>query len=321
MKIEKVAIVGAGTIGRGWIPLFARAGLRVSVHDTCSDNRDAALAAAKQTLHDLAGFGLVDDPEAVFRLIEPVSSLEAVLDGAQYAQESAPEQVPVQRDILARIDAIADPHAIVSTSCSSLDPIEIFERVGRPERCIVVHPFNPPHLLPLLELLPGPGTSAQTLAATYDFMRLLGQSPVILRKFVPGYVVNRLQAAVVNEAMNLVGQGVISPTDLDMCMTESLGRRWAFIGPFETMDLNADTGIEGYAERYGKSYVELGADMVSDRPWSKEAVSAVVAARRDLVPLEGLGDRRTWRDRQLMQMLVSPLRTHEQSAVVAEYQV
>jgi L-gulonate 3-dehydrogenase len=312
MNINKVAVIGAGTIGRGWVPLFARAGMQVSVYDTLPGNRDAALEAAKHTLQHLSSLGTASstpsDPHAALDLIHPVDSLQAALEGAQFVQESAPEDVALKREVLGQIDFFAAPDAIISTSCSSLDPSKIFASVTLPERCIVAHPFNPPHLLPLVELLVGPQTSETTLEATYALMKRLGQSPVILRKFVPGYVVNRLQAALINEAISLVGQGVIGPSDLDLCVTESLGRRWAFMGPFETMDLNADDGVQGYARRFRDGYAEIGADLDSDQPWSDQALSAIIASRRAELPLENLKARREWRDRLLLKMLAVPLR-------------
>ena len=311
--IERAAIVGVGTIGRGWATLFAKAGFEVTLFDDAPESLARARESIRTTLDDLAGFGLIDDPPAVLARIHPKLSLVEALAGACFVQESVPEDLKVKQAVLESLDRLADPSAIVSSSCSSLLPVDIFEQVINRGRCIVAHPFNPPHLMPLVELLPGPETSERTLEATRALMVRLGQSPVVLRKAVPGYVANRLQAAVINEAMNLVAQGVISPSDLDLCMTESLGRRWAFLGPFETMDLNADAGVEGYALRFRDAYREVGEDLGCATPWSDSAIAAVVSARRAQIPIEELRARQEWRDRRLMQMLATPLRPRDKS--------
>jgi 3-hydroxyacyl-CoA dehydrogenase len=305
---ECVAIVGVGTIGRGWAALFAKAGFEVKLFDDAPEALARARDAIRVTLEDLAGFGLVADPRATLARVHPAESLGEALAGSLYVQESVPERLAIKQKVLESLDRCADPAAIVASSCSSLMPADIFSRVANPGRCIVAHPFNPPHLMPLVELLPGPKTSDKTLEATHALMTRLGQSPVVLRKALPGYVANRLQAAVVNEAMNLVGQGVISPADLDLCMTESLGRRWAFLGPFETMDLNADAGVEGYASRFRDGYLEIGEDLGCAAPWRDSAIAAVVSDRRAQVPIGKLRARQEWRDRRLMEMLAMPLK-------------
>ncbi|MDT9600348.1 3-hydroxyacyl-CoA dehydrogenase [Sphingosinicella rhizophila] len=307
MRINRAAIIGSGTIGRGWIPLFARAGIEVRVHDIDPASVETAIAAAAATLRDLQAFGLVEDADRAIELIRPAASLAGALEGAEFIQESVPEKVATKRAVLAQLDGAAEAEAIVSSSCSSLDPAEIFEGVANPRRCIVTHPFNPPHLMPLVEVLPGPGTDEEVVTRTSALMKELGQVPVVIRKFVFGYVANRLQAAVLDEAMSLVGDGVISPADLDLCITQALGRRWAFMGPFETADLNADEGVAGYSARYRESYEAIGADLGVARPWGEDALRQVIAARRRIVPLEGLQEKREWRDLLLMEMIANPI--------------
>lgn len=300
---RKVALVGVGTIGRGWAALFAKADFEVALYDPDPESIALALEGIRTTLEELSRFGLLADPLTAWRRLRPAASVAEALEGVGYVQESVPEDVDLKRRTLAELDRLAAPEAIISSSCSSLLPVEIFREVAAPGRCLIAHPFNPPHLLPLVELLVGPQTSEATLARTSALMSQLGQTPVVLRKPVPGYVVNRLQAAVVNEAMHLVAQGVISPGDLDLCMTASLGRRWSFLGPFETMDLNADDGVAGYAQRFGASYHDIGADLGVAQPWAEDAIKAVIRARRAEIPLEGLQARREWRDRRLMRLL------------------
>lgn len=304
MSLGKAAIVGVGTIGRGWALLYAKAGYRVSLFDPSVAAMDAALGAIATSLDDMAAFGLVRGRDKIMARISIASTLRDAVADAEIIQESAPESLDAKREAIAEIGREAAPLSIIASSCSSLLPADIFQDAAGPDRCIVAHPFNPPHLVPLVELLAGPATSDETIERTRAIMLQLDQAPIILRKPVPGYVANRLQAAVINESMHLVANGVISPDDLDLCMTESLGRRWAFLGPFATMDLNADDGVAGYARRFREAYQELGRDLGVAEPWEETAIAAVTEACRARTPMLDLRSKREWRDRQLMWSLV-----------------
>jgi 3-hydroxyacyl-CoA dehydrogenase len=303
VEIESlIALVGLGTIGRGWAVLFAKAGFAVTAFDISPAAMSEARADVTSTLEQLAAQGMLDSAAAAAARIEWVSSLEAAVTGAALVQESVPERLELKRAVLAQLDRVAPAAAIIASSCSSLLPTDLFGELPGQERCLIAHPFNPPYLIPLVELLPGRRTGSNTLLAMRKLMLQLGQSPVIIQRAVPGYVANRLQAAVVNEAMHLVGEGVISPEDLDRCMTQGLGRRWAFLGPFETMDLNAEGGIATYACNFRQGYAEIGRDLHSGAPWSDEAIAAVVRSRRDRLDLQSLKARREWRDQRLLRM-------------------
>jgi 3-hydroxyacyl-CoA dehydrogenase len=304
MGFGKAAIVGVGTIGRGWALLYAKAGYSVSLFDPDIAAMNASLGAIATSLDDMAAFGLVRGRDKIMARITIAPCLRDAVADAGIIQESAPESLDAKREAIAEIGRDASSTAIIASSCSSLLPADIFEGAAGPERCIVAHPFNPPHLVPLVELLAGPATSEETIERTRDIMLQLDQAPIILRKPVPGYVANRLQAAVINESMHLVASGVISPDDLDLCMTESLGRRWSFLGPFATMDLNADDGVEGYARRFREAYEELGRDLGVAAPWDDAAIAAVTEACRARTPMQDLRSKREWRDRQLMWSLV-----------------
>ncbi|MCC5868837.1 MAG: 3-hydroxyacyl-CoA dehydrogenase, partial [Gammaproteobacteria bacterium] len=161
------------------------------------------------------------------------------------------------------------------------------------------HPFHPAYLMPLVELVPSEWTSETVIERARAFHSSLGQVPVVVRKEVDGYVGNRLQAAVVNEAMFLVGQGVISPADLDATLRWGLGLRWALMGPFETMDLNADNGIGEYMTKFGHVYQAMGAALGVQETWTRDAIAKVAESRRAEVPTQDLPARRRWRDRML----------------------
>lgn len=308
MENSHAAIIGMGAIGRGWAILFAKAGFQVRAFDRDPGAVGRSLDRIGKALEELAGNGLVEDADCVLASIEPVESVEAAVDGAFYIQENVPERIETKQLVLKLIDSLAAPDAIVSSSSSSLAPDDLYRDVGRPERCLVAHPFNPPHLMALVELLPNAHTSEAVLEAALALLRRLGQTPVVIRKAVAGYVANRLQVAVVNEAMYLVGEGVISPADLDLCMTEGLGRRWSFLGPFATMDLNADGGFAAYVRNFRHAYEELGRDLKVSLPWTEEAVAEVTSSLRRRFPAAQVQQHAQWRDRLLMQIAAHPIR-------------
>lgn len=297
----KVALVGTGVIGRAWAVVFARAGHPVALYDS----NPAMLAQARDhiagSLEQFKEAGIVDDPPAVLARITASRSLEQALAGAGYVQESVVENTAVKRSVFEAMDRAAPPDAILASSASAIPGSEFMDVPGR-ARCLVAHPVSPPSLVPLVELVPTPWTADDVVERTLRILKEVGQSPVVLHKEIPGFVLNRLQAAVISEAMHLVAEGVISPDDLDCTMRDGLGLRWSFMGPFETMDLNADDGISGYLRRYAKSYETMCALLRVTDAWRPEAIEAVSAERRALVPAEKLAERRAWRDRNLLRL-------------------
>ncbi|MFO1090648.1 MAG: 3-hydroxyacyl-CoA dehydrogenase [Hyphomicrobiales bacterium] len=297
----KVALVGTGVIGRAWAVVFARAGHSVALYD----ENPAMLAQARDhiagSLEQFRQAGIVSDPAMVLTRITASATLAEALAGADYVQESVVENVDVKRSVFQAMDSLAPSDAILASSASAIPGSDFMDVPGR-ARCLVAHPVSPPSLVPLVELVPTPWTSPEVVARTRQLMHDVGQSPVVLHKEIPGFVLNRLQAAVISEAMHLVAEGVISPDDLDCTMRDGLGLRWSFMGPFETMDLNADDGIEGYLRRYAKSYETMCALLRVTDAWRAEAINAVSAERRRLVPADKLAERRAWRDRNLLRL-------------------
>lgn len=299
----KAALVGCGLIGRGWMILLANAGYEVRAFDASEQARRTALEAVKVNLELLEQEGLIDSASALLARVHFCSNLEEAVRDAEYVQESVPENLTAKRAVFSDLGRLAPPHAILASSCSSIPPSEFLEDVNHPERCLIAHPFSPPHLIPLVELVPSRFTSEDTLKRTRELLEELGQKPVLIKKPVVGFAVNRLQAAVINEAISLVAEGVIEPEDLDLCMSQGLGLRWAFIGPLETMELNAPKGFLDYATRYGALYRSLLDTMSLDRPWPREALERVESWRRAVYPAENdVTQRRLWRDHNLMKL-------------------
>jgi len=296
----RIAIIGAGFIGRAWAIVFARAGYQARLYDAVEGAAAKALAAVDDSLADLKQAELIGDPVPVRGRISACGSISEALDGAIHAQESVWEQRDLKAKIFAEMDAAAGPETVLASSSSAIPASEYTADLKGRERCLVAHPGNPPYLLPVVELVPAPWTAPAVVDRTHRLFEAVGQVPVRLKREIAGFVMNRLQAGVVCEAMSLVGKGIISPDDLDKVMRHSLGLRWSFMGPFETMDLNAPNGFQDYLDRYRMPYQKMGAELGVADPWTKEASDVVLAMRDSLTPRANLPARRRWRDRRLM---------------------
>jgi len=163
----------------------------------------------------------------------------------------------------------------------------------------VAHPANPPYLLPIVELCGAPWTAPETVARAAEILAAVGQEPVVIRKEIRGFVLNRLQGALLNEAFRLVEEGYVSPEDLDKTVRHGLGLRWSFMGPFETIDLNAPNGLREFCERYGPIFQDVRIQPPAPEPWDETLLAALDADRRASVPLERHPERQAWRDHRL----------------------
>ena len=276
------------------------------------DPADDVVAAARgfigERLKELREAGLLSDaPEVVLGRIAPAASLAAAVGEADYVQENGPERLADKRAVFAELDAAAPASAILASSTSGIVCSAFTEALAGRGRCLVAHPVNPPYLIPVVELCPAPWTDAETVARTREIMLAVGQVPATIRREVAGFVLNRLQGALLAEAFRLVQDGVVSPADLDATVKDGLGLRWAFMGPFETIDLNAPGGLADYCARYGGLYAELQQQM-TPRVWDDALVWGLHDACRAELPAGEQEARQTWRDRRLMALLA-----HKQS--------
>jgi len=297
---DKIAIVGTGLIGRGWAIVFARAGFKTVMWDPIPGAVEASLGEIEPRLVELERYGLVKSAKEVRANLSGAATLEEAIDGVTYVQESAPERVEVKAKLFAEMDRLAPASAILGSSVSAIPPSDFLEGVAGRARCLGVHPANPPYLIPLVELVPSRWTGAAAVESARALMLKVGQKPILCHKEVPGFVLNRLQAAVINEAIHLVADGVADPADVDATISDGLGLRWAFMGPFQTMDLNAPAGFKDYATRYGGTYATLGQDLRVSDPWPAETIDKIEAWRRSATPTDKVGARQFWRDRRMM---------------------
>src|SRR5205085_5888573 len=192
--------------------------------------------------------------------LTPAASLAEAVPRADLVQENGPETVEAKRAIFADLDCHAPPAAVLASSTSFIPASAFSEELPGRERCLVGHPVNPPHLVPVVELCGAPWTAPETVARAHGVMSEIGQVPIIVRRELDGFILNRLQGALLTEAMRLVGEGYVSPEDLDKTVRDGLGLRWSFMGPFETIELNAPGGAADYCERYSGFYRRLAAD-------------------------------------------------------------
>jgi len=307
--MTKIAIIGTGLIGRAWATIFASHGFDVAMHDVAADAAKAARAHIGRNLKELAGHGLVDDPAASLRRIRVASSLADALKGASLVQESGPETVEAKKQLFAEMDALAPASCILASSTSFIVASIFSEGLKGRARCLVAHPVNPPHLVPIVELAPAPWTAPAVVAKAKRIYEKAAQVPIVLKKESPGFVLNRLQAVLLAEAFRIVGDGVCSPKDLDKTIRDGLGLRWSFMGPFETIELNAPGGIPDYASRYAASLDEMVRQSEGRPAFTKAATDAIMAEWSEPQTPERIKRLSDWRDRRL-----AALKAHKRAA-------
>jgi L-gulonate 3-dehydrogenase len=265
---ERVAMIGSGIIGRAFAICFSRGGYEVTLYDPVPGVAEGALPRIAQIAADLEDQGLLNGRTArdVTARIQAVGSIEAAVEGAIHVQENAPETLEIKRELFARLDRLAPEDAVLASSSSSIVCSTFTEDLEGRHRCLIVHPTNPPYVVPILEIVPAPWTDPAVTQLTRDRLEAMGQAPITLKKEITGFIMNRLQCPILHEAFRLVAMGVATPEDVDRAMSAGISQRWSFIGPFEVGDLNAPNGIREYAERY--------------EPMNR----AIAETQRDLVP-------------------------------------
>jgi L-gulonate 3-dehydrogenase len=294
--MSPIAVIGAGVVGSSWALVFTRAGQTATVYDPDA----ASLARVKDFMR--ASLDGHPETEGIVARVTTTTRLEDALHGAGYVQESAPERLEVKQPLYVELDRLASPDAVLASSTSGFPASSFTEQLAHRARCLVVHPINPPHLIPLVEIVPAPWTAPEVVTRAADLMRAVGQSPVMLKREIPGFLVNRLQSAILGEAFRLIEDGLCDADDVDRAVSDGLGRRWAFLGPFETIDLNANSGIAEYCLKLGPMYLDLAKDQADPRPWTPELVATIEQQLRMRTPAAALPDRRAWRDAQLARL-------------------
>jgi 3-hydroxyacyl-CoA dehydrogenase len=299
MSNRNVAIVGVGLIGRAWAAIFARAGWNVRLTDPQASTLEAAPRLIREELEALYKHGLADDPAGAAARISIAGSLADAVGGAAFVQENGPEKVEDKITLFAEMDRLAPPDALLASSTSAIVASRFTEDLAGRARCFVGHPVNPPHLVPLVELCGAPWTSPDAIERARVIYRDIGQIPVTVKREINGFVLNRLQGALLAEAFRLVGEGYISAEDLDHTVKDGLGTRWSFMGPFETIELNAPAGIPDYCARYTGFYKELAAMPAGPAVYESPNVDRVIAAWPHQATPDRIAGLTTWRNERL----------------------
>lgn len=274
---KNIACLGAGLIGTAWAITFARAGREVLLYDCSEQALERAELAIEETLAQLAATGMPIVPDAVTARIHLVRSLEDAVHEAAFVQESIAENLESKRDLFAAIGPSLSPDTIVASSTSELVPTSLFEGIQCAPQALVVHPINPPYLIPVVELCRSPWTTDRTYDACRSFMIEIGQQPILVRREISGFIVNRLQAALLGETMHLIGEGYATVNDIDKAVADALGLRWALLGPIMTAHLNAPGGLVDYMSKFRDSYASVIRTLRVNYEWSDELIQRLSA--------------------------------------------
>lgn len=297
---EALLILGAGAIGTGFAAAFADAGWQVTLYDPAQAARAAApdAIARHHRAMKLAGLATGPLPDVAIAAALPETITAALVI------EAGPEKTAIKTEIFADLLIRSAPGTVLTTASSAIPMSYILPDPCDQARCLVAHPANPPSLLRVIELVPAPGTTPETMKAADALFTRAGFDPVPLGHEVPAFAFNRLQSALMREAYRLVDEGVISVDGIDRLVRDGLGPRWALSGPFETADLNTAGGVRGHAERMGPAYAAIGRDRGETQPnWPEPLIAMVEHQRRAVLPEDGLPGRRAWREQALARLL------------------
>jgi 3-hydroxyacyl-CoA dehydrogenase len=266
-EIRNVAVIGAGTIGSSWAAYFLARGLDVAISDPGPGARDLVARRIDEAWPVLERLGLA--PGAAPDRWRFHADPAVAADGCDFCQENAPERYEVKIELLRRLDRVLPREVIIASSSSGLLISRLQERCNYAERCIIGHPFNPPHIVPLVEVVGGLKTAQSVLETAMNFYRAIGKHPIELRREVPGHLANRLQAALWREAVHLVAEGVATVADIDAAITEGPGLRWGLMGPHLTFALAGGAGgMAHFLEHLGPAmtgwWENLGSPSLTD---------------------------------------------------------
>jgi 3-hydroxyacyl-CoA dehydrogenase len=299
----KVACIGCGNVGRAWSLVFARGGCEVALYDSADGAVERALELVAAGAADLKQAGLIDDAAALLARIHPAASLAEAVADVDHVQESVREDVAIKRTVFAALWKHVPAAATLASSTSALPASTFTGEVQGRERCLVAHPVNPPSLIPLVELCPAPWTDPQALQRVRELMLRVGQKPIVLKKEVPGFIINRLQYTLVGEAMHLVGEGYCDAEDIDAVLTEGLALRWAHLGPFAVAHLNATEGFRGFVGQLGDMMRTVGREARPDYDWDEELIGKIHDELAHAMPVADIPEKQRERDRRIMSLL------------------
>jgi len=304
MTIQTASCIGTGVIGASWAISFARKMQRVWIYDASPDGLEQGLDLVRRALDILYDQGIISSQDEIFSKIKIANSLEEALSGSIFVQESIVEDREIKRSVFHQMDQLAGPDSILASSTSEIPPSEFMADLEGRHRCIITHPLNPPHLIPAVEVCPAEFTSPETVKKTMDFMTGAGQKPLLVNKEVKGFVMNRLQLAVIRESLHLVEQGICSVKDVDVAMKYGLGLRWATMGPFETNFLSTTGGYSYFLspDGYYETMKNIADDLSTEFSFEPALGHKIDLALQDVIGDQNHNKIAAKRDHNLMQI-------------------
>ncbi|MEM1507642.1 MAG: 3-hydroxyacyl-CoA dehydrogenase family protein [Candidatus Bathyarchaeia archaeon] len=304
---RKVTCVGVGLIGHSWATLFAWKGCSVTLYDVNRAQLENALERIRNNLLLLAKHDILkDDVNEVLKRIEVKGDLSAAVAEADYIQESVVESYEVKKHVFREISESCKPEAIIASSTSSLRMTEIQKAAINPGRCVIAHPWNPPHLMPLVEIIPGEATRREVVELTRKFMVFLGKVAVVQKKETVGSIGNRLAAALWREAINLVNEGVADPEEIDKAVSAGPGLRWSIVGPFLSYYLGGGKGgIKYFLSHLGGAMESRWKTLAKWTELSEEMREKIIRGMKSYSMLneKTYEDMVRWRDEKIIQVL------------------
>lgn len=299
--IRRVAVVGTGLIGASWAALFLARGLEVTATDPAPGAEKLLRDYVRKAWPALTELGLA--PGAAPERLKFEPDLAAAVRGVEFAQESGPEREQFKIELFARLDGLLPPEVLLASSSSGLKMSVIQSACAHPERCVIGHPFNPPHLMPLVEVVGGAKTSPAAVARAMKFYTRLGKRAIHVRKEVLGHVANRLQAALWREAVSLVADGVASVADVDTAVTAGPGLRWALMGPHLTLHLGGGQGgMEHFMQHLAGPFERWWADL-GEPKLTPELQAAIIRGVREEAAGRTIDELARTRDAGLLHLL------------------
>ena len=299
---RRVSVIGAGTIGASWAAYFLASGFEVGAYDPLPNGEAFArsfIDNAWPTLEKLNAVQPGADRKRFAFFKEPAAAVK----GAEFVQESGPEREDLKIELFATLDAALPPETVIATSSSGLLISRVSAKCRHPQRCVIGHPFNPPHLIPLVEVVGGAKTSSEAITKAMNFYRDIGKHPIHIRKEVRGHVANRLQAALWREAIHLVADGVVSVADADAAIAYGPGLRWALMGPHLTFHMaGGEGGMTHFMSHIGPA-IQGWMDDLGQTRLTPEVQKAIIDGVTAEAAGRSMADLQRWRDRKLIEIL------------------
>ena len=298
-----VTIVGAGNIGSAWAALFILNGFKVKLHEKNHEVHQKSKKTIKKIINLFKESYNLDSKEIISQInnIEFFYDLSKALKGTKFVIEAINENLEEKIKIFKEISLEIDKEIVIASSSSFIPISQINVKTLNKERCLNLHPGNPPYLLRFAEIVPSKQTSRKAIGKTKSILKSIGLKPIILKKEIDGFVFNRLQGALLKEAYSLVNDNVVNASDIDSIMTIGLGLRWSVLGPFETIDLNTKGGIENHSQKMIPFYKKMFEERNSN--FEQRSIQKVISERRKLLPLEKIDSKISWRDKKLFKLL------------------